>query len=48
MREGDKGITRVNKRKKEGKGLRYERSHSPLNFNGIFTIVKITSVMHMS
>lgn len=36
-RRGDEGMKGIEKRKKEGMGLRYEWNHSPLNFNGFCT-----------
>lgn len=35
-REGDKGMKRIEERKKRGEGWRYESNYSPLIFNGIF------------
>jgi hypothetical protein len=37
--ERDKGTKGINRRKRGGKRWRYERNHSPLNFNGPFPLV---------
>jgi hypothetical protein len=35
MKEKDRITKGIKERKKEDEGLRYEKNHSPLNFNGL-------------